>query len=176
MIRKNSGRIFLAFLLFALGLAATAPSPVLAEANWEDEKDVWKDISKQRQYKDPGYAAKLSLTLLPIDNGHFYVGEVGKGIWFTMGETASLAALAVPFLRAQNRSRENVKPLWTDAMVVSAALGGVGYLLLKIWSAFDAAEGARRFNRRREAEKQKKEGSLRFDWRRRGFFLTRRWG
>lgn len=159
-----------------LSLISDPLSPSLQAASWEDEKEVWEQLSKTRLYKDPGYAAKLSLSFLPVDNGHFYVGEVGKGIWFSVGETASLVAIAVPLLNAQSRSKADLKPLWTDAMVVSASLGGFFYVFLKVWSAYSAAESARRYNRAREEEmKSKTTQGFRWDVRPGGVFLTRRW-
>ena len=114
--------------------------------SWEDEKQVWEQMSNSKTYKDPGYAAKLSLNFWPVDNGHFYVGDVGKGIWFSVGETAALVAAAMPVLTAQARVRQDKSPTWTTSMVVSAALGGLSYIGLKVWSGYDAADGARRFN------------------------------
>ncbi len=177
--RKKAGRggKIRVLSLAVLYLISYPLSPSLQAASWEDEKEVWEQLSKTRLYKDPGYAAKLSLSFLPVDNGHFYVGEVGKGIWFSVGETASLAAIAVPLLNAQSRSKEDLKPLWTDAMVASAALGGFFYVFLKVWSAYSAAESARRYNKAREEEMNSKslQEGFRWDVRPGGVFLTRRW-
>jgi hypothetical protein len=157
----------------AVFLVACHLSPVASPAaSWEDEKQIWESLSNAKDYKDPGYAAKLSLNFLPVDNGHFYVGDVGKGIWFSVGETTSLAAVAVPLLNSQSRSKEGLRPIWTDAMVATAALGGVSYIALKVWSAYDAAASARRFNAARKAEKQ----GFRWRWAPDGAVLTRAWG
>ncbi len=174
--KTKAGKKGRAVFFALLSLIPHLPSPPLNAASWEDEKEVWEQLSKTRLYKDPGYAAKLSLSFLPVDNGHFYVGEVGKGIWFSVGETASLVAIAVPLLNAQSRSKADLKPLWTDAMVVSASLGGFFYVFLKVWSAYSAAESARRYNRAREEEmKSKSTQGFRWDVRPEGVFLTRRW-
>jgi hypothetical protein len=164
-----------AFLSWAVAAALLgSPFSTARSASWEDEKKVWEEYANTPRGKDPGYAAKLSLNFLPIDNGHFYVGEVGKGIWFSVAETAALAAVAIPVLGAQSRSKQDIRPVWTDAMVVSAAAGGVAYMALKVWSAFDAAEGARRYNERMKADKS---GDKTWNWRLTpaGVALTRRW-
>lgn len=160
-------------LLVCLILASCLRAAGAVAASWEDEKREWEKLSAGRFYKDPGYAAKLSLTPLPIDNGHFYVGDVGKGIWFSVGETASLAAAALPFLQAQARSRRKDSPVWTDGMAASAAAGVVSYVALKVWSAYDAAASARRYN----AAQGKAEGEQGFRWGLSpdGIYLTRRW-
>jgi hypothetical protein len=144
-------------------------------ASWEDEKDEWEKMSSTRFYKDPGYAAKLALNWLPVDNGHFYVGEVAKGIWFSVGQTASLVAVVSAYLGAQSRSKDKKQPIWTDGMIAAAGAGFAGYLGLKVWSAFDAAEGARRYNAAREAERAKEQQGFRWQLRPDGVFMTRRW-
>jgi hypothetical protein len=144
-------------------LLAAAP---LRAASWEDETKEWEKLSGTRFYKDPGYAAKLALNLYPVDLGHFYVGEVPKGVWSSAGQTVSLVALVLPVLNAQSRSKNDKDPVWTGGMVAVAAAGGVGYLALKIWSAFDAAQSARRYNEAQEKERQKQGWRLDFDGRR----------
>jgi hypothetical protein len=158
-------KVFMAMLLFLSGPAAAA--------SWEDESKEWEKFSSTRLYKDPGYAAKLSLNFIPVDNGHFYVGEVGKGVWFSLGQTVSVAVVAVPVLGAQSRSRQKKDPTWTTGMAVMASAGLLSYLGLKVWSAFDAAEGARRYNARQEAERQKQGWLWETDGRR--IVLSRRW-
>jgi len=141
-------------VLLAMLVVGTALAPLRA-ASWEDEKKVWEEQANAFQEKDPGYAAKLALNFLPIDNGHFYVGEVGKGIWFSVGQTVGLVALAIPVLNSQSRSKdEELRPIWTSGMIVTAAVGGLTYMGLKVWSAYDAAAGAERYNKRM-AEKRK---------------------
>src|SRR5687768_14213728 len=88
----------------ALLLLLAAPGRA---ASWEDEKTEWEKMAGTRFYKDPGYAAKLALNFYPVDLGHFYVGEVGKGVWSSAGQTVSLVALALPILNAQARSRRD---------------------------------------------------------------------
>ncbi len=144
-------------------------------ASWEDEKKTWDSEAGVRSEKDPGYAAKLSLNFLPVDNGHFYVGEVSRGIWFSVGQTLSLVAVAVPLLNSQSRSRQELRPVWTQAMVGVAAAGGFGYLALKVWAAFDAAAGARRYNEALAKEREKKQG-FRWDLSPDGIRVMRRWG
>lgn len=171
MSRKRALTVlFLSLFVFHL------PSPVfrLHAASWEDEKDEWEKMSSTRFYKDPGYAAKLALNWLPVDNGHFYVGEVGKGIWFSVGQTASLVAVLSAYLGAQSRSKDEKRPIWTDGMVATAAGGLAGYLGLKVWSAFDAAAGARRYNASRQAEAAKDKQGFRWQFRPDGVFMTRR--
>lgn len=163
-------RILLAALpMFVIGVL---PLPA---ASWEDEKKTWDSEAGVRSEKDPGYAAKLSLNFLPVDNGHFYVGEVSRGIWFSVGQTLSLAAVAVPLLNSQSRSRQERRPVWTQAMVGIASGGGVGYLALKVWAAFDAAAGARRFNKALAEQREKKQG-FHWDLSPDGIWVTRRWG
>jgi hypothetical protein len=159
-------------LFSSLMLYHSSFSPLKA-ASWEDEKKVWEDHANRKDERDPGYAAKLSLSLLPVDNGHFYVGEVGKGIWFSVGQTVSLVAAAVPVLNSQSRSKQGVRPVWTTPMVISASVGGFCYLALKVWSAYDAAEGARRYNAARRAEEK---ASGLWDLSPDGVTWTRRWG
>lgn len=162
------------FSLMLLAAAACVPTSA-SSASWEDEAKEWEKFSGTRFYKDPGYAAKLALNLWPIDNGHFYVGEVRKGVWFSLGETVALAAAAIPILNAQARSKQDKDPIWTDGMVAAAAVGGASYLILKMWSAFDAAAGARRYNRLQEEERKKQQGS-RWDFDGRRLTFSRRWG
>lgn len=150
-----------------------ALSPALRAASWEDESKEWEKVSGTRFYKDPGYAAKLALNLYPIDMGHFYVGDVAKGVWSSAGQTVSLVALVMPVLSSQSRSKQDKDPVWTSGMIVTASVGGLGYLALKIWSAFDAAGTARRFNAEQEKEKQKQGWRLDTDGRR--IVLSRRW-
>ena len=45
----------------ALLLLLTTLSPLRARGSWEDETKEWEKLSGTRFYKDPGYAAKLSL-------------------------------------------------------------------------------------------------------------------
>jgi hypothetical protein len=141
-------------LLFLL-LALTVSAARAGGNGWEDEKDEWEKMAGTRFYKDPGYAAKLSVGLLPMDMGHFYVGEVPKGVWSSVGQTVSLAAVGIPLLNAQGRSKRDKDPVWTSGMIATAAVGGLGYIALKVWSAFDAAQGARRYNAAQEAEQKK---------------------
>jgi hypothetical protein len=144
-----------AVLLFA------ACPPARAASSWEDESKEWEKLSGTRFYKDPGYAAKLSLTFLPVDNGHFYVGEVAKGVWFSLGETVSLAAVVAPVLAAQSRSKLKKDPVWTGGQIAMAGAGVAAYLGLKVWSAFGAAADARRYNAEQEAKRAK--GAWRMD-------------
>ena len=94
-------------------------APVLRAASWEDESKEWEKMSGTRFYKDPGYAAKLALNLYPIDMGHFYVGEVPKGVWSSAGQTVSLVALVLPVLSAQSRSKNDKEPVWTTGMIAT---------------------------------------------------------
>ncbi|MBI4396598.1 MAG: hypothetical protein HY548_05850 [Elusimicrobia bacterium] len=151
-------------------------APCAGAASWEDEKEEWKKFSSTRFYKDPGYAAKLSLAFLPVDNGHFYVGEVGKGVWFSVGETVALAAVAVPFFNSQSRAKEEKDPLWSTGMIATAAFGGVSYIALKVWSAFDAAEGARRYNKQQEEYFKDKEQGVRLQLTPSGVRFVKTWG
>ena len=105
--------------------------------------------------------------------GHFYVGDVGKGVWSSAGQTISLAALVLPVLNAQARSKRDKEKIWTGGMIATAAVGGLGYMGLKIWSAFDAAAGARRYNEAHAKEREKQGWRMDFDGRR--FALSRRW-
>jgi hypothetical protein len=173
--RKNIGLILAVLLACHLSPATGHRSWA---ASWEDEKDVWEQMSSTRFYKDPGYAAKLALNFLPVDNGHFYVGEVGKGIWFSVGQTASLVAVAAAYLGSQSRAKEDERPIWTSSMIASAAGGVVSYIGLKVWSAYSAAEGARRYNRAREAEEEKKKEQQGWRWgiHPEGVVVVKRWG
>lgn len=161
-------------LVLLMGLvvsqAALRPS-FCSAASWEDEKKAWEEFANNPREKDPGYAAKLSLNFLPVDNGHFYVGEVSRGIWFSVGQTASLVAVVSPYLSAQSRAKQDKDPIWTTSMIVTAAMGGAGYLILKVWSAFDAAEGARRYNKAIAEKKQAWQWGLQP----RGGYVAYRW-
>lgn len=161
-------RLFGKHLLPLFLLAAVPACP----ASWEDETKEWEKLSGTRFYKDPGYAAKLALNLYPVDMGHFYVGDVGKGVWSSAGQTVSLVALVLPVLNAQARSKRDKDDIWTSGMIVTAAAGGVGYLVLKIWSAFDAAASARRYN---EAQEKREKQGWRFDFDGQRFAFSRRW-
>jgi hypothetical protein len=171
MRKEWGGPVFL-LLVFLLPIACGLLPAPLRGASWEDEKDEWEKFSSTRFYKDPGYAAKLALNFLPVDNGHFYVGEVGKGIWFSVGQTVALAAVAVPVLNSQSRTRQDKDPVWTSGMVATAGGGALVYLALKVWSAYDAADGARRYNA--EQEKLRQQQGFRFGIHPRGVVLTRR--
>ena len=158
-------------VLFLTLLLAGASSS--RAASWEDEKKVWEEQANAYQEKDPGYAAKLALNFLPIDNGHFYVGEVGKGIWFSVGQTVGLVALAIPVLNSQSRSKdEELRPIWTSGMIITAAVGGLSYMGLKVWSAYDAAAGAERHNKRMA---ERRNQAFRLDIHPTGVTLSRRW-
>lgn len=173
-MKKHGAKGFIVFLIFQWAIGH--PQPAMGAASWEDEKEEWERISSTRFYKDPGYAAKLSLNFWPVDNGHFYVGEVGKGVWYSVGETMALVAVATAYLNAQSRSKEDIKPIWTDAMVGAAAGGGVFYIGLKVLSAFSSAACARRYNAEQEKRFGKSQQGFRWDLAPDGVRLTRRWG
>ena len=135
---------FAAFLV-ALGCFL---HPLISQAvSWEDEKRNWEENARQNvNYRDPGYAARLAFSPFPIDLGHFYVGEIKKGVWTSVGEFVSVAALVIAAIDASGRSRRGVDPVWTPASAVAITVGLSGFLGLKVWSSFDAAEGAKKFN------------------------------
>lgn len=126
-------------------------------ASWEDEKKVWEETARGQEYKDPGYAAKLSLNIMPIDQGHFYVGDVKRGVWTSLFQTIAVIAIAVPVLDAKTRSDDNKSPVWTPAALSSAVLGTISFLSLKVWSAFDSAESAKRYNQERQKNRSLKQ-------------------
>jgi hypothetical protein len=161
--------LFAKALLLLLALAA----PPARAASWEDEDKEWEKFSSTRFYKDPGYAAKLSLGWLPVDMGHFYVGDVSKGVWSSAGQAVALTALVMPVLNAQARSKRDKEDIWTGGMIATAVAGGLGYLGLKIWSSFDAAASARRYNEALAKDRQKQGWRLDTDGRR--VILSRRW-
>jgi hypothetical protein len=57
-------------------------------------------------------------------------------------------------------------------MIAAAGVGGIAYLALKVISAYDAADGARRYNAAQEAERQKQ--GFRWEWGPRRIAVTRR--
>jgi hypothetical protein len=158
-------------LMFSTSCCMLLATRCLGASNWEDEKDEWMKIANSRVYKDPGYAAKLAMNFLPVDNGHFYVDEIKKGVWFTVGQTAALSAVAVTYLGSRSREKEDKDPIWTDAMVAAGSAGALAYVGLKVWAAFSAAEDARRYN----AAQEKRFKTVRWDITPRGVQLTMRW-
>lgn len=137
---KNVGVIFAVGLIFFQGPAYGV--------SWEDEKRTWEEYARSPLYRDPGYAARLAFSPFPIDLGHFYTGSIKKGVWTTVGEIVSTAAAVGGILDANGRSKRGEAEVWTTRNIVLAGAGLFGFLGFKVWSSFDAAKEAERFNAR----------------------------
>ena len=72
-------------------------------------------------------------------------------------------ATIISITDATNRARQDKEHAWTPVGLSSLIAGGLSFVGIKAWSAFDAAESARRYNQRKAQEKEKK-GAFRFLW------------
>lgn len=99
---------------------------------------------ENNKLKSPGRAAMRNLYPFPIAVGHFYVEEWEKGIYFTLGEIALATAIIIPVINNEDKKWSE----WDESeknIVVGAT---IGYLAVKIWSAFDAGYAAEEYNKK----------------------------
>lgn len=105
--------------------------------------------------KDPALAALLSIQPLPVDLGNFYTGNWKRGILYTTAETALIIPAMILLGRNSwswgmhnysNYSSADIRRSWTTEERNQFYYLLVGYIAVKIISAFDAGYSAEKYN------------------------------
>lgn len=146
-MKRRAAAVLAAFLALVYG-ASAARAQCGGAASHADHGDSASVEGHQEApaYRNPGLAAGLSLTPLPVDFGNLYAGNLGWGIAYTTFELGLMVPMM--FIAANHgMGHYGTANPWTSSDR-NWMIGLVsGYVVVKLVSGLHAAQAAGVFNR-----------------------------
>lgn len=158
MFKRNSGdmtrraaAVLATFLALIHGAsAASAQDAGAASDVGRGGSAAVRELSAAPAYRNPGLAAGLSLTPMPVDFGNLYAGNVGWGIAYTSLELGLMAPMLFIASNHGMGHYGSANP-WTSSDRTWMIGLVSGYVVVKVVSALHAAHAAEVFNRGQQA-------------------------